>query len=66
MTIVFLLGAIVFGIIGALFTIFGLLSLLVPSRERDYSDRELLWITLAGVGNIVAAALLLSRFISGV
>jgi hypothetical protein len=66
MTFVYLLGTIVFGLIGVLFTVFGLLGLLVPSRELDYSDRELLWITLAGVGDIVAAALLLHRFLTGV
>lgn len=63
MTIVYVLGAIVFGLVGALFTIFGLLGLLVPSREVDYTERELFWMTLAGIGDIVAAALLVSRLL---
>jgi hypothetical protein len=62
-TIVYVLGAIVFGLVGALFTIFGLLGLLVPSREVDYTERELFWMTLAGIGDIVAAALLVSRLL---
>ncbi len=63
MTVVYALGAIVFGVVGLLFTIFGLLGLLVPSREVDYTERELFWMTLAGIGDIVAAALLLGRLL---
>ena len=63
MTIVYVLGAIVFGLVGILFTIFGLLGLLVPSREVDYTERELFWMTLAGIGDIVAAALLVSKLL---
>jgi len=42
------------------------LGLLVPRREVDYSDRELLWMSLAGIGNLVAAALLLQGLLSGI
>lgn len=55
---VFVLGMIVFGLIGLLFTLFGVLGLASPRRELEYNDRELLWMTLAGIGDIVAAALL--------
>jgi len=60
------LGTIVFGGVGLLFTVFGLLGLLIPRREVDYSDRELLWMSLAGIGNLVAAALLLKGLLSGI
>ncbi len=65
MTAVAVLGAIVFGIIGLLFTVFGLLGLLIPSREVDLTPRELLWMTLAGIGDLVAAALLLRAVLVG-
>lgn len=58
MSVVMILGMIVFGLIGLLLTAFGVLGLASPRRELAYSDRELLWITLAGIGDIVAAALL--------
>jgi len=60
------LGTIVFGGVGLLFTVFGLLGLLIPRREVDYSDRELLWMSLAGIGNLVAAALLLKGLLGGI
>lgn len=58
---------IVFGVIGLLFTIFGVIGLLAPKKGREvqYTDREFFWMSLAGVGNIVAAALLLSYLLSG-
>jgi len=58
---------IVFGIVGLLFTIFGILGLVAPRDNKDvqYSSRELFWMALAGIGNIVAAALLLSRLLAG-
>jgi len=65
MNIIYLLGTIVFGTIGLLFTVFGVLGLIAPRQELSYSERELLWMALAGVGNVVAAALLLRGLISG-
>lgn len=57
---------IVFGIVGLLFTVFGILGLLAPKDSKDvqYSSRELFWMSIAGIGNIVAAALLLSRILT--
>ena len=55
---VFVLMMIVFGLIGLMFTVFGILGLLRPSRDVTYSSRELFWITLAGVGDLAAAAFL--------
>ena len=46
------------GLIGLMFTLFGILGLLRPSRDVTYSSRELFWITLAGVGDLAAAAFL--------
>lgn len=54
----FVLMMIVFGLIGLLFTVFGILGLLSPSRDVSYSPRELFWITLAGLGDLAAAAFL--------
>lgn len=55
---VFVLMMIVFGLIGLMFTLFGVLGLLSPSRDVSYSARELFWMTLAGFGNLAAAAFL--------
>lgn len=54
----FVLMMIVFGLIGLLFTLFGILGLANPSRDISYSARELFWMTLAGFGNLAAAAFL--------
>jgi hypothetical protein len=59
------LGAIVFGMIGLMFTLFGILGLIVPRCELNYSDRELMWMSLAGIGNLVAAALLVRGLLGG-
>jgi hypothetical protein len=59
------LGSIVFGVIGILFAVFGVLGLIAPRRDLSYTERELLWMALAGIGNIVAAALLLRGFLTG-
>jgi hypothetical protein len=61
-------GAIVFGIMGILFTLFGVLGLVTPKkkgRDIEYTDREFFFMTLAGIGNIVAAAMLLNRLLGG-
>jgi hypothetical protein len=54
-------------VIGLLFTVFGVIGLLAPKegREVQYTEREFFWMSLAGVGNIVAAALLLNNLLSG-
>ncbi len=54
----FVLMMIVFGLIGLMFTLFGVLGLLNPSRDVSYSGRELFWMTLAGLGDLAAAAFL--------
>lgn len=42
-----------------------MVGLITPRRELSYTERELFWMALAGVGDIVAAALLLRGLISG-
>lgn len=54
-----------FGGIGLVFFLFGALGLAFPRKEVTYSDRELLWMALAGVGNLIAAALLAKGFFAG-
>jgi len=49
-----------------MFTLFGVLGLIVPRRELSYSDRELMWMSLAGIGNLVAAALLVRGLLGGI
>ena len=57
--VLFVVMLIVFGLIGLLFTAFGILGLLSPSRDISYSARELFWMTLAGIGDLVATAFLI-------
>jgi len=54
----FVVMMVVFGLIGLMFTAFGVLGLLNPSRDLAYSPRELFWMTLAGIGDLAAAAFL--------
>jgi hypothetical protein len=61
-----LLATVAFGGIGLVFFLFGALGLAFPRKEEvTYSDRELLWMALAGIGNLVAAALLIKGFFAG-
>jgi hypothetical protein len=63
--IIFLLATVAFGGIGLIFFVFGVLGLAFPREEIEYSERELLWMALAGIGNLIAAALLVKGFITG-
>lgn len=58
MDALFVAMMIVFGLLGLLFTVFGVLGLLSPSRDVSYTSRELFWMTLAGLGDLAAAAFL--------
>ncbi|HED04586.1 MAG TPA: hypothetical protein ENI60_07470 [Candidatus Fraserbacteria bacterium] len=63
--IIFLLATVAFGGIGLVFFLFGVLGLAFPRENVQYSERELLWMALAGAGDLVAAALLVAGVLSG-
>lgn len=63
--IIFLLATVAFAGIGLVFFLFGVLGLAFPRENVQYSERELLWMALAGAGDLVAAALLVAGVLSG-